>query len=73
MKVVDKRLTPQVKEFGLLPIGTVFEHPEDGGVFMKIGAACEEDNAIDLIGCSLFHVYPNNTVIELNAHLEVEG
>ena len=78
MKITDKRISTAIKEFGELPIGTVFEFPrgseqaEYSGVCMKIASADWDDNAIDLEDYGIFTLTPNIKVCELNAHLVIE-
>ena len=79
MTIVDKRTLVATKEFGELPIGTVFEFPADAEVAeyysacMKINSADCDDNTIDLEDCHIFSMGPNEKVCELNAHLVIEG
>ena len=78
MKIVDKRTPTATKEFGELPIGTVFEFPSGSegaefGACMKIASSDFEDNSIDLEGCVVFTTEPNEKIHELNAHLVIEG
>ena len=79
MEITDKRTSTETKEFGELPIGTVFEFPrgsqkaEEFGICMKIATADWDDNAIDLEDCGIFTLEANVKVCELNAHLVIEG
>lgn len=79
MKIIDKRTLTATKDFGELPIGTVFEFPvgsqqaECFGICMKINSADCDDNTIDLEDCTIFNTEADTKVYELNAHLVIEG
>lgn len=80
MKVTDKR-TPNTnaKEFGEVPVGTVFEFPigSEGAEYyrfcMKIESSDYDNNTIDVEDCTTFYTAPNEKIHELNAHLVIEG
>jgi hypothetical protein len=78
MEIIDKRTSIATREFGELPIGTVFEFPSgsEGAEFracIKIETADTEDNTFDLEGSVMFTTYPDEKVCVLNAHLVIEG
>lgn len=79
MKIVDKRTLTATKEFGELPIGTIFEFPMSSekadyfSICMKVNSADCDNNTIDLEDCSIFDTEADTKVCELNAHLVIEG
>jgi len=73
MLIVDKRPIPPQKEFGELPLGAVFSLLENDAIFVKIYSADVDENTFGLEDNSLFYTSPSDLVIELKAHLVVEG
>ena len=79
MKVVDERIPTATKEFGGVPVGTVFEFPtgSEGAEYyrtcMKINSADYDDNTIDLEDCTIFYTEADEKIHVLNAQLVIKG